>query len=154
MKAVVQRVKYASVKVEGEMVGKIDGGLLILLGVSKEDSEAEAELLASKLSKLRIFSDEDDKMNLSLIDIGGGALVVSNFTLCADLRRGTRPSFDPAMPPTRANELYGFFCKKLAECGVERIEKGVFGADMAVELLNDGPVTITFDTDIWNKPRK
>lgn len=154
MKAVVQRVKFASVKVEGETVGCIDSGLLILLGVSKEDSEAEAELLALKLSKLRIFSDEDDKMNLSVTDIGGGALVISNFTLCADLRRGTRPSFDPAMPPARANELYEFFCKKLAECGVERVEKGIFGADMAVELLNDGPVTITVDTDIWNKPRK
>ncbi len=153
MKAVVQRVKFASVKVDGNTVGSIEQGLLVLLGVTKEDTEKEAEILASKLSKLRIFTDNDDKMNLSLLDIDGDALVISNFTLAADLRRGNRPSFDPAMPPEAANELYEYFCDRLKNCGVKRVEKGVFGAEMAVELLNDGPVTITADTDIWNKPR-
>lgn len=153
MKAVIQRVKKASVTVSGEVVGKIDDGLLILLGVSKGDSEAEAGLLAEKISKLRIFSDGDDKMNLSVVDIGGKALVISNFTLCADVRRGTRPSFDPAMPPLEANRLYECFCESLENFGVLGVEKGIFGADMAVELLNDGPVTLTIDTDIWSKPR-
>lgn len=151
MKAVIQRVKSASVKVDNEVCGEIKQGLLILLGVTKEDNEREAELLASKLSKLRIFTDENDKMNLSVMDIGGGALVISNFTLCADMKKGNRPSFDPAMPPVEARRLYEHFCAELLKCGVNRVEKGVFGADMAVELLNDGPVTITVDTDIWNR---
>ncbi len=153
MKAVIQRVKKASVSVLGETVGKIEEGLLILLGVAKGDTEAEASLLAEKLSKMRVFSDSEDKMNLSVIDIGGKALVISNFTLCADVRRGTRPSFDPAMPPKEANELYEYFCKCLEGCGILGVEKGIFGADMSVELLNDGPVTLTIDTDTWNKPR-
>ena len=151
MKAVIQRVKNASVKVGGEIVGQIGEGLLILLGVTKEDTEKEAELLAVKLSKLRIFTDSEDKMNLSVNDIYGEALVISNFTLCADIRKGNRPSFDPAMPPAEANRLYKYFCEELLKCGVLRVEKGVFGADMAVELLNDGPVTILYDTDIWSK---
>ena len=151
MKAVIQRVKYAAVKVDGEVKGQIEAGLLILLGVTKEDDESTAELLAAKLSKLRIFTDENDKMNLSVMDINGGALVISNFTLCADMKKGNRPSFDPAMPPTEANRLYEYFCAELKKCGVAVVEKGVFGADMAVELLNDGPVTITVDTDIWNR---
>lgn len=151
MKAVIQRVKYASVKVQGEVKGQINAGLLILLGVTKEDDESTAELLALKLSKLRIFTDENDKMNLSVMDIGGAALVISNFTLCADMKKGNRPSFDPAMPPEEANRLYEYFCGELKKCGVGIVEKGVFGADMAVELLNDGPVTITVDTDIWNR---
>ncbi len=153
MKAVIQRVKYASVKVSGETVGSINEGFLILLGVVKEDNEKQAEQLAEKIARLRVFTDQNDKMNLSLLDIEGEALVISNFTLAADLRRGNRPSFDPAMPPSDANRLYEYFCDMLQKCGVKRVEKGVFGADMAVELLNDGPVTITADTDIWNKPR-
>lgn len=153
MKAVIQRVKKAAVSVSGETVGNIKDGLLVLLGVSKGDTEAEAVLLAEKLSKLRIFSDSEDKMNLSVIDIGGEALVISNFTLCADVRRGTRPSFDPAMPPAEAKKLYEFFCDCLIKTGIKGVERGVFGADMSVELINDGPVTLTIDTDTWNKPR-
>lgn len=153
MKAVIQRVKKAAVSVSGETVGSIKDGLLVLLGVSKGDTEAEAVLLAEKLSKLRIFSDSEDKMNLSVIDIGGEALVISNFTLCADVRRGTRPSFDPAMPPAEAKKLYEFFCDCLIKMGIKGVERGVFGADMSVELINDGPVTLTIDTDTWNKPR-
>ncbi len=151
MKAVIQRVKFASVKVDGYVRGEIEQGLLILLGVTKEDTERETEVLASKLSRLRIFTDENDKMNLSVMDIGGSALVISNFTLCADMKKGNRPSFDPAMPPVEANKLYEYFCAELLKCGVKRVEKGVFGADMVVELLNDGPVTITVDTNIWNR---
>ncbi len=151
MKAVIQRVKRASVSVEDRIVGKTEEGFLILLGVTREDSKESAELLAEKISKLRVFCDDCDKMNLSLLDIGGGALVISNFTLCADIRKGNRPSFDPAMPPKEANELYEYFCSELKKCGVEKTEQGIFGADMAVELLNDGPVTITMDTDIWSK---
>ncbi len=153
MKTVVQRAKRASVSVNGKIVGSIGQGLLILLGVTKKDTEENADMLAEKLSNMRIFTDENDKMNLSLLNIGGEALVISNFTLCADVRRGTRPSFDPAMPPERARELYLYFCDCLKKCGVTKVEEGVFGADMSVELINDGPVTISVDTDIWNKPR-
>ena len=153
MKAVIQRVKRASVSVEGKTVGSIADGMLILLGVNKEDTRETAVLLAEKLAKMRIFTDANQKMNLSLLNIGGGALVISNFTLCADIRRGTRPSFDLAMPPKQADELYEFFCDQLRKNGVEKVEKGVFGADMSVELINDGPVTVSIDTDIWNKPR-
>lgn len=151
MKAVIQRVKYASVSVDETVVGKIDEGLLILLGVCKDDDRGSAELLASKIANMRIFCDENDKMNRSLLGIGGEALVISNFTLCADIRKGTRPSFDPAMPPDTANELYEHFCTQLSELGVKRVERGVFGASMAVELLNNGPVTLSLDTDIWRK---
>lgn len=151
MKAVIQRVKRASVEVDGNIVGCIKKGLLILLGVTKEDNEQSAELLAKKLANMRIFSDSDDKMNLSVLDIEGEVLVISNFTLCADIKKGTRPSFDPAMQPVRANELYEYFCEMLLENGVKGVSKGIFGADMAVELLNDGPVTITVDSDIWRK---
>ena len=153
MKAVIQRVKRASVSVEGKIVGSIADGMLILLGVNKEDTRETAVLLAEKLAKMRIFTDANQKMNLSLLNISGGALVISNFTLCADIRRGTRPSFDLAMPPKQADELYEFFCDQLRKNGVEKVEKGVFGADMSVELINDGPVTVSIDTDIWNKPR-
>ncbi len=151
MKAVIQRVKNAAVSVEGKTVGSINEGFLILLGVAKGDGEKEARLLAEKLSKMRVFTDSADKMNLSLSDIDGEALVISNFTLCADIRKGNRPSFDPAMPPEEANRLYEYFCAVLRECGIRRVEQGVFGAEMAVTLLNDGPVTITADTDIWSK---
>lgn len=153
MKAVVQRVKRAAVTVEGKTVGSIGAGLLILLGVTREDTEENAALLAEKLSNMRIFTDQNDKMNFSLLSVGGEALVISNFTLCADVRRGTRPSFDSAMPPERANELYQNFCFCLRERGVIKVEQGIFGADMSVELLNDGPVTISLDTEVYNKPR-
>lgn len=151
MKAVIQRVASALVQVEGKTVGEIDNGLLVLLGVTKEDTEEDAQILAKKIAAMRIFTDENDKMNLSVKDVGGGILVISNFTLCADMRKGTRPSFDPAMPPVEANRLYEYFCDRLKEQEIKRIEKGVFGADMKVSLLNDGPVTLTLDSVLWRK---
>lgn len=151
MKAVVQRVASAAVKVEGKTVGEIEKGLLVLLGVTKEDTEEDAQILAKKMASLRIFTDENGKMNLSVKDIGGSALVISNFTLCADVRKGTRPSFDPAMPPAEADRLYEYFCKLLSEQEAVAVETGVFGAEMKVSLLNDGPVTLTLDSTLWRK---
>lgn len=151
MIAVIQRAASASVIADGVQAGKCDKGLFVLLGVVDGDGEKDAEILASKVAKLRIFTDENDKMNLSVKDIGGGILVISNFTLCADMRKGTRPSFDPAMPPLEANRLYEYFCDRLKEQEIKRIEKGVFGADMKVSLLNDGPVTLTLDSVLWRK---
>ena len=123
----------------------------MLLGGVEGDIEEEMKLLAKKTAGIRIFTDENDKMNLSVKDVGGGILVISNFTLCADMRKGTRPSFDPAMPPLEANRLYEYFCDRLKEQEITRIEKGVFGADMKVSLLNDGPVTLTLDSVLWRK---
>lgn len=151
MKAVIQRVTDASVKVDGEIKGSIGKGFLILLGVVQGDTSAQAEVLASKIAKLRVFEDDNGKMNLSLLDIGGEALVVSQFTLCADCKKGNRPSFTPSAPPDVANELYLEFSDMLKTNGIQRVEKGVFGADMKVSLLNDGPVTIILDTDLWRK---
>ena len=151
MKAIIQRVKYATVKVNNEIRGSINQGFLVLLGVEKGDLNEDCQLLAKKTANLRIFTDENDKMNKSLLDINGEALVISNFTLCANNKKGNRPSFDNAMPPQVANEMYEDFCRNLKNEGVQVVEKGVFGADMAVELLNDGPVTITLDTNIWRK---
>lgn len=151
MKAIIQRVSGAKVEVEGQIVGAVEKGYMILLGVGNTDTPDEAELLANKTANLRIFEDGEGKMNLSLLDVGGEALVVSNFTLCADTKKGNRPSFINAMSPDSANELYELFCQKLLEKGVARVQKGVFGADMQVSLVNDGPVTITLDTDIWRK---
>ncbi len=151
MKAVIQRVSSACVKVDGVTVGEIESGLLVLLGVAKDDTEADADILAKKIAGLRIFTDENDKMNLSVKDIGGKMLVVSNFTLCADLKKGTRPSFDPAMPPDEANRLYEYFCSLVSEQESVEVQKGVFGAEMKVSLLNDGPVTLTVDTIVWRK---
>ena len=151
MKAVIQRVKYAQVKVDGVTVGNCEKGYMVLLGVTEGDTEAEAELLAKKTANLRVFEDENEKMNLSIIDIDGEILAISQFTLCADVKKGNRPSFIGAMAPDKANELYEVYCDKLLENGVKKVDKGVFGADMKVELLNDGPVTILYDTDIWRK---
>lgn len=151
MKAVIQRVKKASVCVDGAIIGQIDAGLLVLLGVCDSDTEEDTETLAKKVAALRIFCDEDDKMNLSVRDIGGGVLVISNFTLCADIKKGNRPSFTLAKAPEEANKEYEHFCELLKVSGVERVEKGSFGADMQVELINDGPVTIVLDTEIWRK---
>ena len=147
MRAVVQRVKYASVTVENETVGKIDQGFLVLLGVGKGDTEAEADLLASKIAKMRVFCDENGKMNLSLGQIGGELLVISQFTLYANCVHGNRPDFFASEGPVRANELYEYFTEKVKALSECRTEKGIFGADMKVELLNDGPVTIILDTD-------
>ena len=146
MKAVIQRVSYAEVKVNDTATGKIDNGLLILLGVHESDTEQEADILAAKISKLRIFTDENDKMNLSLADIGGEVLVISNFTLCADCTHGRRPSFIAAARPEKAEPLYEYFCQLMEKNGIWKVAKGIFGADMAVSLLNDGPVTIDINS--------
>ncbi len=151
MKAVIQRVSKASVTVDGAIKGQISEGFLVLLGVEDTDTKEDADILAAKTAKLRVFCDGEDKMNLSLLDIGGEALVISNFTLCADTKKGNRPSFIKAMAPDEANRMYEYFCNKLAEEGVKKVEKGVFGGDMKVELLNNGPVTIILDTAIWRK---
>ena len=146
MKAIIQRVSNASVTVDGELRGSIDRGFLILLGVEQGDDEKEAELLANKIAGLRVFTDKNDKMNLALADVDGSALVISNFTLCADCSHGRRPSFIRAARLEAAEPLYDYFCEKLLKNGVRRVERGVFGADMKVELLNDGPVTIDIDS--------
>ena len=151
MKAVIQRVSKASVTVENELVSKIDKGYLILLGVMDDDTEEDADILARKTSTLRVFEDNEGKMNLDIQNVDGEILAVSQFTLCADLKKGNRPSFIRSAQPDRANELYEYFCKKLSENGVKNVEKGIFGADMKVELLNDGPVTILYDSEIWRK---
>lgn len=146
MITVLQRVSHAKVEVDGQTVGATAQGLLILLGVAQGDTEAEADKLVKKIANLRIFEDENGKMNLSLLDIGGSALVVSQFTLCADCTHGRRPSFTDSAPPGQANSLYAYFTGALGKQGVKQIETGVFGADMAVSLLNDGPVTIILDS--------
>jgi D-tyrosyl-tRNA(Tyr) deacylase len=116
----------------------------------KGDTEKHADLLARKVSALRVFEDENSKMNLSILDVGGEILAISQFTLCADCKKGNRPSFTPSEEPEKANALYEVFCEKLKEYGVKKVDKGIFGADMKVSLVNDGPVTICFDTDIWS----
>ncbi len=146
MKAILQRVSHAQVDVEEKTVGSIGKGFLILLGVENGDDKTEADVLAAKISGLRIFTDENDKMNLSLSDIDGSVLVISNFTLCADCSHGRRPSFINAARPENAEPLYEYFCQKLLDNGVARVEKGIFGADMKVSLLNDGPVTIDINS--------
>lgn len=151
MKAVIQRVKNAKVDVDEKTVGEISEGYLILLGVMDGDTEEDAEILARKTANLRIFTDEDDKMNKSLLDIDGEVLAVSQFTLCADVKKGNRPSFINSAAPDEANRLYEYYCSKLLENGVRKVEKGVFGAHMEVSLLNNGPVTILYDTEIWRK---
>lgn len=142
MRALLQRVREARVEVEGAVTGAIGPGLLILLGVAREDSDAAAAYLAAKVANLRVFSDAAGKMNLSVLDVAGGALVVSQFTLYGDTRKGRRPSFDQAAPPAEANRLYEAFVAELRRLGVARVETGVFQADMQVHLINDGPVTI------------
>ncbi len=151
MKAIIQRVNSAAVTVEGKTVGEIKEGFLVLLGVNETDGEAEATLLARKVSDLRVFTDENDKMNLSLLDVGGEALVVSNFTLCADTKKGNRPSYSHAMAPVEADRLYNYFCGELIKNGVKKVQTGEFGADMRVLMEGNGPVTIILDTDIWVK---
>lgn len=146
MKAVLQRVSYAKVTVDNEIKGEIKQGFLILLGAEEGDSERDAEVLADKISVLRIFTDENDKMNLSLADVNGSVLVISNFTLCADCRKGRRPNFINAAKPDYAKHLYEYFCQRIKVNNIENVQTGVFGADMKVELLNDGPVTIELNS--------
>jgi D-tyrosyl-tRNA(Tyr) deacylase len=150
MKAVIQRVTQASVVVDQHPIGAIGSGLLVLLGVERGDREADAELLARKVARLRIFEDDAGKMNLALLDTGGSALVVSQFTLLADLRRGHRPGFSEAAPPEQAEPLYERFCAGLRAEGIE-FATGAFGARMAVSLSNDGPVTIWMDSHTWSR---
>lgn len=146
MRAVVQRVKSASVKVNGELVSEIGSGLLIFLGVAHNDSETELEYIANKVVNLRIFEDANGKMNLSLLDTGGSALIVSQFTLYGDCRKGRRPSFIDAARPDVANDLYEQFISHLKEMNIPT-HGGTFQAMMDVELINDGPVTILLDSD-------
>jgi D-tyrosyl-tRNA(Tyr) deacylase len=145
MRAVIQRVSRAQVAVADQIVGQIANGLLVFLGVSKADSEADAEYLADKIVGLRIFEDTNEKMNLSVMDIRGEVLVVSQFTLYADVRRGKRPSFDDAAPPERARELYEYFVDRIRAAGL-KCETGEFQAMMKVESVNEGPVTILLDS--------
>lgn len=149
MKAVIQRVLNANVKVDGKIIGEIDNGFMILLGVEQEDTEKDAQILATKTAKLRIFSDKDDKMNLSLLDTNYDALVISQFTLCANCKKGNRPSFAHSAPLEIANKLYEYFMEQLKANGINKVEHGEFGADMKVSLVNDGPVTIIYDTKEW-----
>ena len=144
MKLLVQRVKSASVKVEGKIVGKIDKGLLVLLGVTHTDTKKEAEFLSNKLCNLRIFEDENKKMNLNVKDVHGKLLIVSQFTLYANCSEGNRPSLREAAKPDQANELYEYFCSECEKNGI-KVEKGIFGAKMQVELINDGPVTVMLE---------
>ena len=153
MIAVLQRAASAFVRVEGNTVGEIGKGLLILLGVGQNDSEREAEMLAAKILRCRIFTDEADKLNLSVTDVGGGALVVSNFTLLANYRRGNRPDFMGAAEPARAKELYLYFTELLRR-ELPLVQTGEFGAHMEVGLVGDGPITIVMDTDVLKQPKK
>jgi len=146
MRAVVQRVTRASVKVEDEITGEIGKGLLVLLGVAHEDTEADADYLAEKIAGLRIFEDDAGKMNLSVIDVGGAVLAVSQFTLFGDVRRGKRPSFDAAARPQLARRLYEYFVERVRGLGL-RCETGRFQEMMEVELINSGPVTVLIDSE-------
>lgn len=153
MLAVLQRVKSASVISDGVPTGNIDAGLMLLLGVKKNDTENDALLLAEKISKLRVFSDDAGKMNLSVKDIGGGALIVSNFTLCANYAHGNRPDYMDAEKPPRATELYEYFVSLMRE-RVASVATGVFGADMEITMKADGPVTIVMDSEILKNKGK
>jgi D-tyrosyl-tRNA(Tyr) deacylase len=146
MRAVVQRVSRSQVSVNGEITGQIGLGLLVLLGVGRDDTEAEATYLAEKVCGLRVFEDDQGKMNRSLQDVGGSVLAVSQFTLYGDVRRGKRPSFDAAAPPERARQLYEFFVEQIRAAGL-RCETGRFQEMMNVELVNEGPVTILLDSE-------
>lgn len=149
MRAVIQRVLNADVCVDGSVTGQIGPGFLVLLGVVQGDTDDEARLLAAKTAALRIFCDTEGKMNLSLLDTGGECLVVSQFTLCADCKKGNRPSFSLSAPPDEAERLYELYMEELRRLGIKKVESGVFGASMRVSLVNDGPVTILQDTDVW-----
>lgn len=145
MKIVIQRVTRAAVSVNGETVGKIGGGFLVLFGAGAEDTRADCEVLARKLVNLRIFADGSGKTNLSLKDVGGELLIISQFTLYADCRKGNRPNFLAAKEPREAEALYEYFCE-LCSNEVPTVERGIFGADMSVELVNDGPFTVIIDS--------
>ena len=154
MRAIIQRVSHASVTIDGAVKGEIGQGFLVLFGAGEGDTRAEAELLAKKTAGMRIFCDENGKMNLSLADICGSVLVISQFTLYADCRRGNRPSFTGAAQPDIADGLYEYYVRLLREeHGISDVQTGEFGADMKVELLNDGPVTILLDSEELTRSR-
>jgi D-tyrosyl-tRNA(Tyr) deacylase len=153
LRIVLQRVTRASVRIDGETVGAIDGGLLLLVGVADGDDEGTARRLAQKCAEMRIFADDEGRFNRSLLDISGAALVVSQFTLLADVRKGRRPSFTDAAAPEVASALVDAFADALREMGV-RVESGRFGAHMEVALVNDGPVTIVLDSGDLDRPRR
>lgn len=146
MKAVIQRASSASVTVKGEIISSIATGVVILLGITPDDTSEDIQWLSNKIANLRIFGDEQDVMNLSLLDVGGDAIVVSQFTLMASTKKGNRPSYTKAAPPKIATPLYEEFIQKLESILNKKVGTGVFGADMKVELINDGPVTIIIDT--------
>ena len=154
MKAVFQRVTEASVTVEGTQIANIGNGVLLLVGVCEGDTQQEAQVMAKKVAELRVFCDENDKMNLSVLDVGGSVLAVSQFTLCASTARGRRPDFFGAAKPDVAKPLFDDFVGYLRDMGITDVQTGEFGADMKVRLLNDGPVTILLDTDTWKRSGK
>ncbi|AZB01382.1 D-tyrosyl-tRNA(Tyr) deacylase [Chryseobacterium joostei] len=145
MKIVIQRVSEASVKVDGKIVGEIGKGLMLLVGIDENDEKTDADWLVQKVVNLRIFGDEDDKLNLSVKDISGEILCISQFTLIADYKKGNRPSFIKAAKPDKAIPLFDYFKEEIAKSGL-KTESGIFGADMKVSLINDGPVTIIMDS--------
>ena len=151
MKVVIQRVLNASVKVDGELINSIGKGFLLLVGVENGDTKAEADVLADKIFGLRVFEDENGKMNLPISDIDGEILAISQFTLLADCRKGRRPSFINAAVTDIAKPLYEYFCEKLVFHGARSVKQGIFGADMKVSLINDGPVTIVLDSKELSK---
>lgn len=151
MKALLQRVTKAKVTINGKVIGEIGKGYVILLGVKEGDNETQADFLAEKIVNLRVMSDENDKMNLSIKDVDGDILVVSQFTLYADTTAGRRPSFITAAKPDTAKKLYEYFIDKLKSLGVKSVQTGEFGAYMSVEIINDGPVTIMLDTEELSK---
>ena len=151
MRVVLQRVTYGDVSVDGVSVGAVDLGFVALVGVTHEDTQAEVDLLAAKTANLRVFEDADGKMNLSMLDVGAGILVVSQFTLYADARKGRRPSFIHAAKPDIAEPLVEYFAERLRQEGIQRVEMGQFGAMMQVTIHNDGPVTILLDSDELSK---
>jgi len=153
MRAVVQRVRAASVRVEGSVIAEIGTGMLILLGVARDDTPATAARLAAKVAALRIFDDLDGRMNRSVREVSGEALCVSQFTLFGDVRRGNRPSYEGASPGSSAMPIYEAFCSELESLGVP-CQRGQFGAEMLVELANDGPVTLILDTELLDQPRR
>ncbi|MCE2963061.1 MAG: D-aminoacyl-tRNA deacylase [Chitinophagales bacterium] len=146
MRAVVQRVSQASVVVDGKTEGTIDLGFMILLGIGTDDTREDIDYLVSKISQLRVFGDVEGKMNLDIKSVNGNCLVISQFTLYANTKKGNRPSFIEAAAPEQANHLYEIFCAQLSSQIGKSVEKGIFGADMKVSLINDGPVTILYDT--------
>ena len=151
MRALIQRVQSASVSVNGKIVGKCEKGYMILFCALESDVMDDISLLARKTVNLRVFRDENGKMNKSVLDVGGEILCISQFTLAADTKKGNRPSFVKAMPPDTASDFYDIYCEELKKLGVKSVQKGVFGADMKVSLINDGPVTIMLDTEVFRR---